>query len=151
MPNGSGAFTNGGIPIPPVRVSSPDDKIHRTSPQNESPQNKGSGKLFGMKTQTLTRYFAVLLGLLASYGTVIFLEDLRSDAGTPWDLFGLFLCAIFFLTAGGLWTQRRWAVIVFLGISGLGAWGQLNPQTLFMLVHAIAAALVLTLRWRELK
>uniref|UniRef100_UPI00374FF5A3 hypothetical protein n=1 Tax=Armatimonas sp. TaxID=1872638 RepID=UPI00374FF5A3 len=70
--------------------------------------------------------------------------------GTPMYILGIALCLGQLLIAYRLAHQRDWAmafytVLCFAGIqfNGIVAW--------LFLVHAIAATIVLLLRWRELK
>ena len=102
-----------------------------------------------MSTKALTRYFAILLTLVAGSGIVLMLTDIFSPGATPWNYFYLWVCVALLGVAYRLATQRRWAVVAFTLVCL--AIQNRDLMSYLYLAHAIAGALVLFFRWRELK
>ncbi|WP_309710513.1 hypothetical protein [Armatimonas sp.] len=103
-----------------------------------------------MSTKALTRYFAILLTLIAGSGIVLMLTDIFSPGATPWNYFYLWVSVALLGVAHRLAAQRRWAVVVCTLVFGLAIQNR-DLMSYLYLTHAIAGALVLFFRWRELK
>ncbi len=103
-----------------------------------------------MSTRFLTRYFALLLAMLAGKGVVLMLGDIFSPGATPWNYFYFWVCLALLGVAQRIAVQRRWAIIVFTLFCAMGV-QVCDLRAYLYLAHTIAGALLLILRWRELK
>ncbi|MCX6367114.1 MAG: hypothetical protein NTX57_10455 [Armatimonadetes bacterium] len=103
-----------------------------------------------MSTQIITRYFALLLAVLAGMGVVLMLTDIFSPGATPWNYLYLWVCLALLSVAQRIAAQRRWAIIVFTLFCAMGV-QVCDLRAYLYLAHTIAGALLLILRWRELK
>jgi hypothetical protein len=92
------------------------------------------------------------LGAFASFCAYWMIDDLRGEAGTPFNLFFLAIClGLIFIATLIVAQQRKVLAVYILATALLGL--LTNPATIssLLLAHASIGVLVLVINWRGLK